>query len=108
MLNGTAIHSRCQVIIGDHCLFAAGAVIIDSDFHSASKDPIIRRGPAPGVVDLPVILGKNVWVGRNSVILKGVHIGDNSIIGACSVVTKDVPSNQVFGGNPARFIKVLE
>ena len=106
MLNGTVIHSRSKVVIGDNCMFGAGTVILDSDFHSASLNPTIRRRQE-GAVDVPVIIGNNVWVGRNAIILKGVHIGDNSIIAAGSIVTKSVPSNEVWGGNPARFIKRL-
>jgi acetyltransferase-like isoleucine patch superfamily enzyme len=107
ILNGTVIHSRSKVIIGDNCMFGAGAVIMDSDFHSTTINPAIRRR-AVEVVDRPVVLGNNVWVGRNAIILKGVHIGDNSVIAAGSIVTKSVPSNQMFGGNPAHFIRVLE
>ena len=107
MLNGTVIHSRCEVTIGDFCMFGAGVVILDSNFHPTSNDPVHRRQATSDVVDQPVIIGNNVWVGMHSIILKGVHIGDNSIIAADSVVTKDVPSNQVVGGNPAIFIKNL-
>ena len=53
------------------------------------------------------MIEKNVWIGMNSVILKGVTIGDNSIIGAGSVVVKDVPKNTIAAGNPAKVIKDL-
>jgi len=52
-----------------------------------------------------VILEDNVWVGANAIILKGVRIGKNSVIGAGSVVTKDVPSNVVVAGNPAKIVR---
>lgn len=107
MLNGTVIHSRSEVVIGDNCMFGAGTVVLDSDFHSTNMNPTIRREQLQAV-DRPVVIGNNVWVGRNVIILKGVHIGDNSIIAAGSVVIKNIPSNQVFGGNPARFIKELK
>lgn len=55
----------------------------------------------------PVVIGKNVWITSNVTILPGVHIGDNSIIGAGSVVTKDIPSNVFAAGNPARVIKSI-
>ena len=55
----------------------------------------------------PIVLGKNVWVGSNATILQGVTIGDNSVIGAGAVVTKDVPANTVVGGVPAKFIKSI-
>ena len=57
--------------------------------------------------DKRVIIGKNVWIGMNSLILKNVTIGDNSIIGAGSVVVKDVPKNTIAAGNPAKVIKDL-
>ena len=55
----------------------------------------------------PIIIGRNVWVGGHCVILAGVTIGDNSVIGAGSVVTKDVPENVIAYGNPCRVIKPL-
>jgi acetyltransferase-like isoleucine patch superfamily enzyme len=55
-----------------------------------------------------VIIEDNVFIGAHSTILKGVTIGVNSVIGACSVVTKDIPANQIWAGNPARFIRALD
>ena len=56
----------------------------------------------------PIHIGKRVWVGSGSIILPGVTIGDNSIIGAGSIVTKDVPPNVIVAGNPAKFIKNID
>lgn len=56
----------------------------------------------------PIVLGKNVWIGSNATILLGVTIGDNAVVGAGAVVTKDVEANTVVGGVPAHFIKVIE
>ena len=56
----------------------------------------------------PVKIGKNVWIGANSIILSGVTIGDNSVVGAGSVVTKDIPANTIAVGNPAKVIKKIE
>lgn len=105
-LNGTVIHSRNTVTIGDNCMFGPGVVILDNDSHNISIDPVVRR--TGKIAESPVVIGNNVWIGMHSIIMKGVHIGDNSIIAAGSVVTKDVPSNQLFGGNPASFLKKLE
>jgi acetyltransferase-like isoleucine patch superfamily enzyme len=104
-LRGTVIHARNKVIIGKDCLFGPGVLIIDNNSHNTSINPVYRR--TKPIADSPIIIGDNVWVGSRSIILKGVHIGDNSIIAAGTVVTKDVPSNQLYGGNPARFIKTL-
>jgi acetyltransferase-like isoleucine patch superfamily enzyme len=105
-LNGTVIHSRNAVIIGDNCMFGPGVVILDNDSHNTSIDPIMRRSGK--IADSPVIIGDNVWVGMRSIVLKGVHIGDNSIIAAGSVVTKSFPGNSLIGGNPAAFIRELD
>ena len=105
-LNGTMIYSRKAVTIGDNCMFGPGVVILDNDSHNTSTDPELRRRGKIG--ESPVIIGNNVWVGMRSIIMKGVHIGNNSIIAAGSIVTKSVPSDSLYGGNPAAFIKKLE
>lgn len=87
-------------------MFGPGVVILDNDSHNISIDPVVRR--TGKIAESPVVIGNNVWIGMRSIIMKGVRIGDNSIIAAGSVVTKDVPSNQLFGGNPASFLKKLE
>jgi acetyltransferase-like isoleucine patch superfamily enzyme len=106
-LNGTSITCRSRTIkIGDGTLIGPNVVITDSDFHSVgiSED----RLNDPGFDnDKDVIIGKNVWIGMQSLILKGVNIGDHAIIGARSVVTRDVPSGVVVAGNPAREIRQL-
>lgn len=56
----------------------------------------------------PIVLGRNVWVGANSTILQGVAVGDNAIIAAGAVVTKDVAANTVVGGVPAKYIRNIE
>jgi acetyltransferase-like isoleucine patch superfamily enzyme len=56
---------------------------------------------------LPISVGNNVWIGAQSIILSGVTIGDNSIIGAGSVVTRDIPANVVAAGNPCRVLKSI-
>jgi acetyltransferase-like isoleucine patch superfamily enzyme len=104
-LNGTMIYARSEVIIGDNCMFGHGVIILDNNSHNISIDQVKRR--CNEITSRPIVLGNNVWVGRQSIILKNVNIGDNSIIAAGFVVTKNVPSNQLFGGNPASFIKNL-
>jgi acetyltransferase-like isoleucine patch superfamily enzyme len=105
-LNGTVVHSNSAVFIGNNCLFGPGVVIVDNDAHNTSIDPVRRRQGKTN--ESPVIIGNNVWVGMHSIIMKGVHIGDNSIIAAGSIVTRNVPCNSLFGGNPAAFIKELD
>lgn len=107
-----------QLIIGDNCTFSgvsiwcfdsiklgnnvrvgANVTIMDGDAHQ--NDP--RAG-----VNKPILIEDNVWIGTSVMILKGVHIGENSLIGAGSVITSDVPANSVAAGNPCRIIKKLE
>ncbi|WP_439482637.1 acyltransferase [Cyclobacterium plantarum] len=104
-LNGTMIHCNISVKIGNYCMFGPGTKIVDNDSHRISIDISERRKPA---VRIPICIEDNVWVGMNSLILKGVKIGKNSIVAAHSVVTKEVPENVLVGGNPARIIKQLE
>lgn len=97
-----------KVTIGNHCLFAGEIKIFDNNSHSL--DPQKRRAHA--VLDkedvAPVTIEDDVWVGTNSIILKGVTIGKGAVIAAGSVVTKDVLPFTLVGGNPAKVIKVIE
>jgi maltose O-acetyltransferase len=105
ILNGCEIYAKNSVVIGDNCMLA-GCSLVDNNSHNTSIDPETRRnGP---IKSSPITLGNNVWVGGHVIVMKGVTIGDNSIIAAGSVLTKNVPPNSLFGGNPARFIKKLE
>jgi acetyltransferase-like isoleucine patch superfamily enzyme len=97
---GVSIHAEHEVTIGDEVLIADFVSIADTDFH--------QMGPGDGIRSGPVHIERNVWLGRNVIVLCGVRIGMNSIIAAGSVVTSDVPPNTVAGGNPARVIRELE
>jgi acetyltransferase-like isoleucine patch superfamily enzyme len=101
-----AIVCNHQIKIGDNVTIGGNTVIYDSDFHSLvayeRKDAALDRKYAKKSA---VIVENNVFIGAHTTILKGVTIGENSIIGACSVVAKSIPPNQIWAGNPARFIK---
>lgn len=90
----------CSITIGDNCLMGPCVHIYTA---SHPLDPVKRtNGTEFGI---PVRIGHNAWIGGNVTILPGVTIGDNVVIGSAAVVTKDVPSNVVVAGNPAKIIK---
>lgn len=105
--NSISIYARSQRIeIGDGCLIGGNCQISDTDGHPLW--PPESRTHYPGTEhDAPVTLGRRVFVGLNVIILKGVQIGDNSIIAAGSVVTRSIPANCVAGGVPARVLRHL-
>ncbi|MBF0386296.1 MAG: hypothetical protein HQL20_00405 [Candidatus Omnitrophica bacterium] len=103
-LSGVVIYAARSVRIGAHVNIGANACIYDTDFHPL--DWRARRGNDIALaVSAPVVIGDDVWIGGNSVILKGVNIGRGAVIGAGSIVTRDVPSGEMWAGNPARFRK---
>ncbi len=104
--SGVSIFCKNDIKIGKN-LFCGGNVNIwDTDFHSLNYQ-LRRTHDEDSVSSAPILIGNDVFIGANSTILKGVRIGDRSIIGACSLVTKDVPPDQVWAGNPAKFIRYL-
>ena len=106
-ISGATIYARKEITIGDNTLIGGNVKILDNDFHPIEvearnldiKEKIGTR---------KIKIGKDCFIGANSLILKGVEIGDGSVVGAGSVVTGKFPSNVVIAGNPARVIKVLE
>lgn len=91
-----------QIYIGDGTMLAPNVTIV------AASHPMSPKLRAEGYgCNKPVYIGKNVWIASNVTILPGVHIGDNSVIGAGSVVTKDVPENVFVAGNPAKIIREI-
>ena len=103
-INGACIHAYNSIIIGKGCLIAANCQIIDGSGHDLSFPDVENRGKTKGHTR-PIVIEDNVWIGANSIILPGVKIGTGSIIGAGSVVTKNVPSMSMAAGNPAKLIR---
>ena len=91
--------------IGEQCVIADRAMFIDFDHGVVEVERPIRL---QGIYKRDVEVGSNVWIGYGACILRGVRVGDNSIIGTNSVVTKDVPANAVVAGIPARVIRMRE
>src|ERR1700730_14215305 len=119
LLNGALIMAEDKIDIGSHCLISWNVGIADSDFHplepaqrlidSQALAPFFKDRPQrPKLRTAPVIISDNVWIGMNATILKGVTIGENSVVAAGSVVTKSVAPNSVVAGNPAVVIKTFQ
>lgn len=102
--SGCTISAALSVVIGNGVLLGSGCLITDSDAHPV--DALERaRGGAP--MGKPVVIEDNVFIGARAIVLKGVRIGRNSVVGAGAVVAKDVPANAVVAGNPARVVKMM-
>jgi len=97
---GSSIAARNSVKIGSHCFFGHYTFVMDNDQHDIVKHTELPRSE-------PVIIEDHVWIGSKAVILPGVRIGNRAVIGAGSIVTKDVPPRCVAAGNPARVIRRL-
>ena len=100
--NNVILDGRGDLEIGDDTIIGFESIILTSTHISKDKDILISK---QGMFHAPVRIGKNVWTGARVIILPGVSIGDGAIIGANSVVDKDIPANTVYGGVPARFIR---
>lgn len=106
-LSAPVLSSRSSITIGENVKIGGNVRIFDHDYHALDFQK--RRGKEDGddVKTAPVIIGNDVFVGTNALILKGVTIGDRAIIGAGTVVSRDVPADEIWVGNPAKFNKKL-
>ena len=111
--NNVGISSSClwcreKIVIEDNVKIGAMCIITDTDCHS--MDPMLRADiskDAEFAAHAPVHIKENAFIGASSLVGKGVTIGRNAIVGMGSVVTRDIPDNQVWAGNPARFIREI-
>ena len=110
----STIRSVESVFIGELTMISTGVVICDNNNHPVNPydREIIMKTPPMSVekswkysAHAPIVIGRNCWIGENSRICKGVHIGEGAIVAANAVVTKDVPAFSVAAGNPARIVK---
>ena len=95
--SGTVIEASSKIEIGPLTKIGDDVLIQDSNYHEVSEGAGVKSGP--------ITIGRNVWIGNRAIILPGVSVGDHSVIGAGSVVTRNVPTRAVVGGNPARIIR---
>jgi maltose O-acetyltransferase len=101
--NNVSMVANELITIGDGCQIGELVSIYDCDFHEIN--PATRNRSAG--LTRPVLIGNNVWLGSRVIVLKGVTIGDNSVVAAASVVTKSIPANCIAAGNPAKVIRTI-
>jgi len=106
-ISNSSISCCEEVTIEENVAIGSGCMITDTDFHSLHFDERNMEND-PGVKSMPVKISRGAFVGARSIILKGVTIGEESVIAAGAVVTKNVPSKEIWGGNPAKFIRNID
>lgn len=106
-ISGATIYSKESIKIGDYTNIGGNVKILDHDFHPIEAEAR-KMNNMSMVAKKAIIIGENVFIGCNSILLKGTEIGDNSVVGAGSVVSGKFPANVIIAGNPARIIKSLE
>lgn len=102
-ISNSTLFAAEHIEIGAHTCIGGGVKIYDTDFHSII--PEYRLNGNTNVKTAPIHIGKKCFIGGHSIILKGITIGDEAVVGAGSVVTRNIPSREVWAGNPAKFIK---
>lgn len=100
-VSSSQLIANVGIQIGEGSMIGAGCLICDSDMHE------VPLGSGNAKATAPIRIGKQVFIGARSIILKGVNIGDCAVIGAGSVVTKNVPSKALVAGNPAVVVRML-
>lgn len=101
-VSSSQLVANIGIEIGEETMIGAGCLLCDSDMHE------VPLGSCNPTAMAPIKIGRRVFIGARSIILKGVTIGDGAVIGAGSVVSSDIPSGVLAAGNPARVIRQLE
>jgi acetyltransferase-like isoleucine patch superfamily enzyme len=104
-MTGGTICAAEKIVIGNNVAVGANCMIVDTDFHPLDAEG--RRQHPQEANTVPIHIEDHVFIGMNCLILKGVTIGCGSVIGAGSVVTRDIPAHVIAAGNPARVIREL-
>lgn len=114
-ISGATIYARKGITIGDNTCIGGNVKILDNDFHPIEweeRNRLLQDEKGGDVTELipakPISIGKNCFIGCNSIILKGTTLGDGCVVGAGAVVSGQFPDNSVIAGNPAKVIKTLK
>ncbi len=99
---GCSIAATQRVRIGSHCAIGTYVIMMDNDFHCVEPERRFELPPSA-----PIVLEDNVWLGARVIVLRGVTIGQGSVIGAGSVVARDIPARSIAAGIPAKVIRSL-
>jgi acetyltransferase-like isoleucine patch superfamily enzyme len=105
-ISGGNIVAAKKISIGDYTMIGSNCLIIDTDFHPLGAAE--RRYTRTGAKSAPIIIGKNVFIGTRSIILRGIKIGNNSIIGAGSIVRHDIPENSIYVDGKIKRLKSIK
>jgi acetyltransferase-like isoleucine patch superfamily enzyme len=107
-LSFPVISSRSGITIGSHVKLGGNVRIFDHDYHALDLET--RRSPddSDAALTRPVVIEDDVFIGANSMVLKGVRVGQGSVVGAGSVVSKSIPAGEIWAGNPARLIRKIQ
>lgn len=106
-ISGATIYARKSIHIGDNTNIGGNVKILDNDFHPIEIDARLADDKIK-IGTRPIVIGKNCFIGCNSIILKGTELGDGCVVGAGAVVSGKFETNKVIAGNPARVIKEIE
>ena len=106
-ISNTAIFSHSKITIEKNVMIGGNCKLYDTDFHSIKYEYRIQK-PDTHINTKPIHIKEGAFIGAHSIILKGVTIGKHSVVGAGSVVTHDIPDNEIWAGNPAKFVKRIE
>ncbi len=106
-ISNTLFYIKTSLTIEDNVLIGGGCQIYDSDFHSLDYEERIHKGDRAKKT-APILIREGAFLGMDVLVLKGVTIGKRSIVAARSVVAKSIPDNEIWGGNPAKFIRKIE
>lgn len=106
-ISSSLFYAKKSICIEDNVLIGGGCQILDNDFHSINYEDRILNGDN-NTKSSSIVIKEGAFIGTSSIILKGVTIGERSIIAAGSVVSKSIPADEIWGGNPAKYIKSIK